>query len=147
MGRIIVLDTGPAGKIAHPSIAPDVRQWLLERAAAGDKISLPEIVDYELRRSFLLEIRRGRSSFVTSLQRLDELRQNSIFLPLDSDVMLRAAELWAETRIRGKPTADDKALDGDVILAAQALQIDGTIVTENPGHLALFAKVERWQQV
>lgn len=144
MAKIIVLDTGPAGKIAHPSVDPRVMQWLAERIAAGDQIALPEIVDYELRRNFLLEVRRGNTSFTRSLQRLDELRNTLVFLPLNSDIMLKAAELWADTRIRGKPTADDKALDGDVILAAQALQIDGTIVTENPGHLALFAKVERW---
>lgn len=147
MARIIVLDTGPAGKIAHPSVDPRVKQWLAERITAGDRIALPEIVDYELRRNFLLEVRRGKTSFIKSLQRLDELRNTLVFLPLSSDIMLKAAELWADARSQGKPTADDKALDGDVILAAQALQIDGTIVTENPGHLALFAKVERWQQV
>ncbi len=146
MARVIVLDTGPAGKIAHPNVDPNVRRWLLERVAAGDRIALPEIVDYELRRNFLLEMRRGRTSFATSLQRLDQLRHSLLFLPLNSDTMLKAAELRAETRSQGRPTADNKALDGDVILAAQALQVDGTIVTENPGHLELLAKVERWQQ-
>ena len=146
MARVIVLDTGPAGRIAHPKIHPRVQQCLAERIGSGDQIALPEIVDYELRRSFLLEIRRGRTTFTRSLQRLDELRNSLLFLPLNSDTMLKAAELWAETRIRGKPTADDKALDADVILAAQALEIGGTIITENPGHLSLFANVECWQQ-
>lgn len=144
MTRIIVLDTGPAGKIAHPNAHPHVKQWLAERIAAGDQIALPEIVDYELRRNFLLEMHRGKASFRKSLQRLDELRDNLVFLPLNSDAMLKAAELWADARSRGRPTADEKALDGDVILVAQALQVNGTIVTENPGHLALFIEVERW---
>lgn len=51
MSKILVLDTGLAGKIAHPAIAPDIRQWLQDRAAAGDRFTLPEIVDYELRRT------------------------------------------------------------------------------------------------
>ncbi len=68
MTKILVLDTGPAGKIAHPSVSPEVRQWLQDRAAAGDRFVLPEIVDYELRRNFPLEIRRGRTSFTRSLK-------------------------------------------------------------------------------
>lgn len=78
------------------------------------------------------------------MQRLDQLRSRLIYLPLNSEVMLKAAELWAESRSLGKPTADPKELDGDVILAAQALQIGGTVVTENPGHLALFVRIEPW---
>jgi predicted nucleic acid-binding protein len=73
-----------------------------------------------------------------------QLRSRLIFLPLNSEAMLRAAELWAESRSLGKTTADPKELDGDVILAAQALQIGGTVVTENPGHLALIVRVEHW---
>jgi hypothetical protein len=33
--------------------------------------------------------------------------------------MLKAAEFWAQARKMGKPGADNAALDGDVILAAQ----------------------------
>lgn len=145
MGRILVLDTGPAGRIVHPGVSPDVRQWLHARAVDGDELVLPEIVDYELRRNFLLEIRRGRTSFARSVQRLDQLRTHLIFLPLNSEAMLRAAELWAEARRVGRPTADVKELDGDVILAAQALQVGGTVVTENPGHLSLFVSIEHWR--
>jgi hypothetical protein len=39
-------------------------------------------------------------------------------------MMLQAAEFWAEARREGIPTADPKALDGDVILAAQATVIE-----------------------
>lgn len=144
MTRLLVLDTGPAGKIAHPKIEPEVVQWLADRQVAGDTLVLPEIVDYELRRNFLLEIRRGRASFAKSLERLDDLRDAMLYLPLSSDVMKQAAEFWAEARSMGKPTADEKALDGDVILMAQARAVGGVIVTENPKHLGLFASVESW---
>jgi hypothetical protein len=60
------------------------------------------------------------------IQRLNGLREQLRFPPLKPDVDLRkAAELWAESRTRGFGIADDKELDMDVILAAQALDARG----------------------
>jgi len=66
--------------------------------------------------------------------------------------MLQAAELWAVARRTGQPTADPKALDGDVILATQALlvQNDGhevIVATSNVGHLARFIATADWQAI
>jgi predicted nucleic acid-binding protein len=58
--------------------------------------------------------------------------------------MLNAARLWAQVRKAGKPTADPKELDGDVILAAQALAVGGLVVTDNPGYLGRFVTVKSW---
>jgi hypothetical protein len=67
-------------------------------------------------------------------------------------MMLKAAEFWAEARRRGIPTADPKALDGDVILAAQATVIEGdggtvVVATTNVGHLSRFVEAREWQNV
>ena len=147
MNKVIVLDTGPAGKIAHPHPNPQLAEWLKTAIRNGIIVVLPEIVDYELRRNFLLEIRRGKTSFEKSLKRLDELREVLVFVPLNSEIMLKAAELWAESRRQGRPTADPKELDGDAILAAQALYVGGTVITDNIGHLGLFVEAERWQDI
>ena len=143
MTNVLVLDTGPTGQIAHPRPNQEITRWLQTTLMAGTIVVLPEIVDYELRRNFLLEISRGRME-QRSLQRLDQLKQTLTFLPIDSAAMLSAAELWAEARRQGKPTADDKALDGDVILAAQTRQVDGTVITSNPKHLSLFVETIDW---
>jgi hypothetical protein len=50
------------------------------------------------------------------------------------------------------PTADARELDGDVILAAQAIQLQSkgyqvTIVTTNIGHLAQFVTASHWQDL
>ena len=71
-------------------------------------------------------------------------------MPLSTPVMLRAAELWARARKAGQPTADEKALDGDVILAAQALELgaqglDVQVVTTNVGHLERFCRASNWR--
>ena len=61
--------------------------------------------------------------------------------------MLKAAELWAQARNQGRPTADMKALDCDVILAAQALAVNGIVATENVGHLSLFVEAKDWREI
>ena len=67
--------------------------------------------------------------------------------------MLLAAELWAEVRQSGRPTADPKALDGDVILAAQAKLLsersesEVIVATTNIGHLKRFVPAADWQSI
>lgn len=50
---------------------------------------------------------------------------------------------------RGTPArpADDAALDIDVILAAQALAVGGTVVTTNPRHLERFVAAKAWEEL
>lgn len=85
------------------------------QTARGVRFCLPEIVDYEVRRELL------RGNKVQGLARLDLLKSAIWYLPITTPIMEKAAELWADVRRRGMPTADPKALDCDVILAAQAL--------------------------
>ena len=67
--------------------------------------------------------------------------------------MREAAAIWADARARGVPTAEDEALDGDVILAAQARGFAGltdtlTVATENVDHLSRYVKdARRWQEI
>ena len=105
----------------------------------GCFVAIPEISDYELRREY---IRGGMDS---SLQRLDQMEDDLFFLPINTEVMRRAALFWAQSRQRGKPTADRHALDADAILAAQAVEVGGMVVTENPGHLQQWVSVKHWR--
>lgn len=134
-----VLDTGPLGRLAHPASNPEIVNWLEQQLDNGIPVIIPEIADYELRRSLVLE------GLTRSITRLDKLESVLIYLPLTTAAMRRAAELWAEARRRGRPTADAQALDGDVILAAQALAVGGCVATENVGHLSLFVEAHDWR--
>src|SRR5438552_2198773 len=88
-----------------------LRRHCLERA--GTRVAVPEIADYEVRRELI------RAKKTRGLQRLDALKKEHVYLQLTTAIMLVAAELWAQARSKGKPTASEKGLDGDMILAAQ----------------------------
>lgn len=151
MARVIVLDASPLGLACRPRGKPDAdrcRDWLRALDAAGARLVVPEIADYEVRREL---IRSGASA---GLQRLDRLIAALDFDPITTPAMRRAAEFWALVRQAGLPTADPKALDADCILAAQASLLGGpgdvvTIATENLGHLARFPGVaaEIWSSI
>ncbi len=146
MSDAVVLDSSPLGVLTNPNNSPGpvaIRQWLANLAAAGRRIILPEIADYEIRREYL------RANLAQSLALLDSLAAQIEYLPLTTDAMRRAAALWALARNTGQPTAPDHALDGDVILAAQALTLNTPLVVAsgNPAHLSRFVKSELWQNI
>lgn len=96
----IVLDTGILGQLCHPGNQKNqaVGQWLtslLNSESSDIQVVLPEICDYELRRKLLHLIRKGQAS-TKSVQRLDELVTILDYLPLETQSMHKAAELWAE---------------------------------------------------
>jgi predicted nucleic acid-binding protein len=138
----ILLDAGPLGMVSNPKASRrnrDCYEWLLSAVADGARVLLPEIADYEVRRELL------RANKAKGLERLDLLKQTLEYLPLSTGIMLRAAQLWADARRSGLPTADRHALDCDVILASQALEVGGEVVTDNVGHLSRFVEARLWQ--
>lgn len=150
MSRLVLLDTGPLGLATNPRESEQTRrcnEWLFGLLAAGMRVLVPALADYELRRELL------RAGKTRGVQRLDALAEAMGYLPIGDDVWKLAAELWAQARRGGYPTAADPALDGDVILAAQArlaAEADGlevVVATDNPEHLARFVPAERWEAI
>lgn len=147
MTRAVLLDSAPLGLLSAPPRRPDVqacRRWLTRLIAAGVRMVVPEIIDYELRRELL------RARKTSSVARLDALAQTAEYLPITTAAMRRAAELWAQARQQGRPTAGDKTIDADMILAAQALTLgvaDVVIATTNIRHLSPFVPAELWPTI
>lgn len=142
----VFLDTGPLGTVSNPKSSPEgaaCKAWLQRQVARGTRVLVPEIADYEVRRELL---RAGKTA---GLARLDVVKAALEYLPLTTEAMLRAAELWAQVRRTGLPTAHG----GDVILAAQALSLGLlpadrlVIATVNVGHFSRFITARRWQDV
>lgn len=149
MPKVVLLDAGPLGMVAHPNAEAQNTKaavWLKMLLDSGTQVVIPEIADYEVRRELL------RAGLTRSVRRLDQLKQVLKYLPLSTDAMLKAAEFWADARMTGKATAKDDALDADVILAGQAVTIvdigdDAVIATTNVKHLSRFANAELWENI
>lgn len=147
--KAVFLDTGPLGLASNPKQsveAQECREWLQSLVNLGIEVYVPEIADYELRREL---IRAGK---VNGLKRLDIVKEALRYRPISTEAMLRAADLWAEARNAGLPTAPDAALDGDAILAAQALTAgfgrgEVVVATTNVGHLARFIDARLWREL
>ena len=152
---IIFLDSGIIGLVTNPrkqgqSLACE--QWMLGLLARGVNIVSSEICNYEVRRNLILEA--DLSSKTSSLTNLDELDDLITFLPVTKLALRTAAQLWAEARLNGMPTADNITLDADVIICAQwrliSAQYPGQmciIATTNVKHISRFATAEEWQNI
>jgi predicted nucleic acid-binding protein len=143
-----LLDTHPLSQVTHPKVDPRIQIWLQSLRKDQITIRIPEIADCELRRE-LLRQRKHKS-----IDRLNKLSQIYL-IPITPETMQKAAELWAWVRNQGKPTASKDSLDGDVILAAQAIiQLrsfkEVIIVTTNLKHILRFEHegifVKDWQK-
>jgi hypothetical protein len=56
MPKFILLDSAPLGALATPTTAQQIRpivQWVRDCDAAGHRVIIPEIVDYEIRRELI----------------------------------------------------------------------------------------------
>lgn len=147
--RLVLLDSEPLGLATNPresEKAGRCKSWLRGLLVAGVRVMVPEVIDHEVRREL---IRAGRFRGVRSLEALG---QELGLLPCSGRVLIEAAGLWAEARQKGQPTADPKALDIDVILAATAQLAAGdgydvVIATGNVAHLSRYAPAKLWERI
>jgi predicted nucleic acid-binding protein len=151
--KVIFLDSSPLSVLSEPISTPSfmkISAWVNMHLAVGNRICIPEIVDYELRREL---VRAGK---IPSIAELDALKSQLDYIPLCTEAMIFAADLWAQSRNRGTPTGDPKRLDVDVILSAQAIDhgkrlgiapADVIVATSNPKHLAQFIQADLWYDI
>ncbi|MDJ0679968.1 MAG: type II toxin-antitoxin system VapC family toxin [Xenococcaceae cyanobacterium MO_167.B52] len=152
---IVFIDSGILGKLCNTNRTEEtvaVNNWLFSLLGKGIYVVSSYICDYEVRRSLILE--SLRKSNIDSIKELDDLRNYIAFLPLTDEVMKEAASIWAEARIQGMPTADEKSLDADVIICAQYKLLEKeypgryiVIATTNVNHLSRFAEAKEWNDI
>jgi hypothetical protein len=153
--RIIFLDTGPLGLVTNPkkpTLTVDALQWAANHIRAGNRIMVPAIADYEVRREL---IRLGKTAGIVSLNAWNSAPSDR-YVPLTDSALQLASTLWAQSRKAGAVTADPKELDCDVLIAAQSLEYQAVhglasnaiiIATVNIGHLSHFLPADLWQNI
>ena len=146
----VALHSSPLGLVTQKTgKSPDgdaCRVWMEDLLTQGVKVYVPEVADYEVRQELVRTRNPG------SITRLNRLKQFARYLPITTDVMLEAAEVWAQARNSGVATADIHALDGNVIVAAQALSLglapsEFIITTSNVKHLSRFVPADLWSSI
>ncbi len=149
---IAFLDTNMLGSVTNPTVKSPtvqaVKAWANAMQDAGHQLVVPAIADCEVRR----ELNRRHAE--KSIAALDTFNSEvpHRYLPLEDAALKIAADLWGRARNSGTPTADPKALDGDVLLAAQVLEQEldteeYVVATDNVGHLSRFVNAKRWQDI
>jgi hypothetical protein len=109
-------------------------------------MDLMELSSYEVHHELL------RADKFKRIQCLNKLQESIGYIPLTMDRMLEDAQLWAQARKKGLPTADNRVLDGDVILAAQARMIEREgyeviVATTNVRHLSRLVVAKGWRDI
>jgi predicted nucleic acid-binding protein len=146
----LLLDSNILSKIVRPALEEHRPVVVTIQRLLQDlrfEICVPEIVDYELRRKLLHltqrphQARRWAQEALLALDRLTSLA----YVPITTDTMKLAASIWAHTRAQGQSRSPEDHLDIDVILAAQARQVGGHIVTTNDKHFRNIADIFDWQ--
>jgi len=154
----VILDETPLSLLTQKQGHPqgDVcKAWYLALEAAGSRFYVPEIADYELRRELLRAA--AKSGSTASIGRLDVFiaAEADRYLPLTTPAVRLAAALWAQARNQGRTTAPPEALDGDTLIAAQAVLfnpaafgLSATVVaTANVGHLSALTNALLWSSI
>ncbi len=153
MPRAIILDTFPLSCISKSQgivigETDQCRDWIFSCATAGNPIYAPEIAYYEVLRE--LE-RRGANSQRAKLKAFCNALPNR-YIPITTEILEASAILWGQSRNMGKQTSNDSAIDGDMILIAQALSLnllpdEYVIATTNEKHLSPFAQASHWKSI
>ena len=147
----LLLDSNVLSKVVRPDIADNQPVAAAVFGLFSDrslKPCVPEIIHYELRRKLLhlgYRPHQGRKWAREALILLEDIVVAWGYVPLTTEAMKLAAEIWAQKRIDGQPGVPEEHLDIDVILAAQARVAGGRVVTLNERHFKNIADLFDWR--
>ena len=120
------------------------RGWLEHMRTQRDFIVVPYPVAYEVRRGLL-----AVPSF-KGIEALDAILESCEAILPDRLTWDKAAELWAESRLSGRPTGSEERLEVDALVCATVFGIgpSALLLTSNRRHMEALgvesASIEDW---
>lgn len=156
---IVFLDSNILGLISNANTSFDECQkcdkWFTTLSIRGVRFFTSDICDYEVRRGLISSfIRSGK--IPPGIDILNSLKTNDCleFLPISTEALDLAANLWARASNEGLTTRDDKNIDVDIIISAQYQILKDEypgrqviVATTNLKHLSRFCDAARWQDI
>jgi tRNA(fMet)-specific endonuclease VapC len=119
---------------------------ILSAIMRRNPIVIPKAIEYLSQHSqftFSLitryEILRGLKSKNANkqLKSFDEFCSQNIILPLTDEIIVQAADIYADLRTRGLPIGD-----ADIMIGATALIFDLVVITNNENHFCRIPKLK-----
>ena len=148
----LLLDTNALIRLCHPKRHPEIREWLqgwLTHAQRGGDVELliSAAADYEARRGYLWKLEKHPDE-PKALARLDQLCKLLGMCSISGEVLRNAARFWSKARKGGYSTAPERDIDWDVVIAAQAAELDAVVVTSNARHISRYGVDARdWRDI
>lgn len=132
LGRI-VLDTDILSAIMrqNPQVLPKARAYLDEHR----QFTLSTITRFEILRGLKAK------NATRQLQRFDEFCTRNLILPLSDEIVVQAADIYANLHRRGALIGD-----ADILIAASAVVNGWGVVTNNEDHFGRIdgLQIENW---
>jgi predicted nucleic acid-binding protein len=126
---IVFTDSNTLGSICNPHTnwadkkynpdAENCQRWFANLLRRSVRFVTSDICDYEIRRGLVSSVKSGKDAPGLELLNFLKTNEDLEFLPVTSDVLELAANLWAEASSLGRQTSDPKNIDVDMIISAQ----------------------------
>ncbi|MDJ0510491.1 MAG: type II toxin-antitoxin system VapC family toxin [Crocosphaera sp.] len=130
-----ILDTDILSAIMrrNPLVIPKATEYLSQHS----QFTFSLITRYEIIRGLKAK------NAIKQLKSFDEFCVKSIILPLSDEIIVQAADIYANLRSRGLPIGD-----ADIMIAATAIIFNLVVITNNENHFRRISRIQvyNWLQ-
>jgi predicted nucleic acid-binding protein len=156
---IVFLDTNILGLVCNKNTSFDESQqckkWFDTLFLRGVRIVTSDLCNYEVMRGLKTSSIRSRL-VAPGIKSLESLKSDGFleFLPVATEALDLAADLWARASTSGQTTRDEKDIDIDIIISAQYQLLRDEfpgqrviMATTNLKHLSIFCEAAHWRDI